>query len=133
MKPVGTIIYRVHTFPLVGGLLLFVGSSYYCEAESTTYRIVHPLTGNVKMISFHTGTILPRVDLCVCVVDCVRLERLNVLAVFSTTIVLILAGLNQIKLWYASLSLSLSQPLEVSQLSSTAAPKDCLTLHKSPR
>ena len=58
------------------------------------------------MISFHTGTILPRVDLCVCV-DCVRLERLNVLAVFSTTIILILAGLNQIKLWYASLSLSL--------------------------
>jgi zinc transporter 6 len=36
------------------------------------------------------------------------LERLNVLAVFSTTIILILAGLNQIKLWYASLSLSLT-------------------------
>ena len=28
-----------------------------------------------------------------------RLERLNVLAVFSTTIMLILAGLNQVKHW----------------------------------
>jgi Co/Zn/Cd efflux system component len=27
------------------------------------------------------------------------LERLNVLAVFSTTVILILAGLNQVKLW----------------------------------
>ena len=38
-------------------------------------------------------------DLVSCTLFPARLERVNVLAVFSITIMLILAGLNQVKHW----------------------------------